>query len=206
MTERKFKCTINYDGTSKKEPAYCVVAPLRIMVMKNRKPEDYKKIMELQDHLEERINTPLYGVLKANLVTFIKTILCLEEFDENDLLKLAAILDTNAFDVRIPSKDVKVRALYTNAAMMAHNCVPNTRHVFDDNMQILFIATVDIPKGTTISASYTQPLYSTMRRRELLRQFKCFDCSCERCADPSEFGTYVGAIVCSKCSIGKVRF
>merc|ERR1719323_2487263 len=28
---------------------------------------------------------------------------------------------------------------------------------------------------------------------------KCFWCQCPRCADPTEFGTYISALVCSKC-------
>lgn len=64
--------------------------------------------------------------------------------------------------------------------------------------------TVDISKGSIITATYTQPLKSTIERREHLRQFKCFDCTCSRCSDPSEFNTFIGAITCTLCKIGKI--
>lgn len=204
MSKRKFNCQINYNGTNKKESAYCVITPLRCLLAKLNDPETFAKISVLEDHLEQRINTPLYGILKANVVTFIRTVLGLDEFDENEILRLAAILDTNAFEIRPPNKSIKLRGLFLQSAMMSHNCIPNSRHVFDENMNIVFIATVDIPKGSAISVSYTQPLKSTLLRREHLLQSKCFECCCSRCSDETELDTYTGAIICSKCQIGKI--
>lgn len=96
----------------------------------------FAKFYGLQDHLNERIGMPIYGVLKSNLITFFKTILTLEEFDETTILKTAAILDTNAFEVRTADGSSKIRAIYAETAMMSHDCVPNSYHSFDENMQI----------------------------------------------------------------------
>lgn len=43
-----------------------------------------------------------------------------------------------------------------------------------------------------------------MKRREHLLESKFFECSCQRCADPTELGTYNGALLCPKCSPGLV--
>lgn len=43
-----------------------------------------------------------------------------------------------------------------------------------------------------------------MKRRQHLKESKFFDCVCERCRDPSELGSYVGALVCSKCLSGRI--
>lgn len=96
----------------------------------------FEKFYQLQDHLNERIRTPMYSVLKSNLITFFKTILSLEEFDETTILKTAAILDTNAFEVRTADGCSKIRGIYAETAMMSHDCVPNSYHSFDENMQI----------------------------------------------------------------------
>lgn len=96
----------------------------------------FAKFFELQDHLNERIGTPIYSILKTNLITFFKTILSLEEFDETTILKTAAILDTNSFEVRTPDGCSKIRGIYAETAMMSHDCVPNSYHSFDENMQI----------------------------------------------------------------------
>lgn len=55
-----------------------------------------------------------------------------------------------------------------------------------------------------ISLSYCQPLQATMHRRIYLRHSKCFDCLCQRCRDPTECGTYIGSLLCSRCRSGKL--
>lgn len=51
-------------------------------------------------------------------------------------MKTAAILDTNAFEVRSTDGYTKLRAIYPEAAMLSHDCVPNCYHSFDENMQM----------------------------------------------------------------------
>lgn len=55
-----------------------------------------------------------------------------------------------------------------------------------------------------ISLSYVQPLHATLQRRIYLRHSKCFECSCQRCRDPSECGTFIGSLQCSRCKSGKL--
>ena len=45
---------------------------------------------------------------------------------------------------------------------------------------------------------------STLKRREHLLENKFFECKCARCKDPTEFGTYTGALRCPKCKHGLV--
>lgn len=63
---------------------------------------------------------------------------------------------------------------------------------------------VDITKGDIISTSYGQPLQSTIQRRFHLRQSKLFDCMCQRCRDPSECETFIGSMVCPRCTSSKL--
>lgn len=198
MAKRKYKSTISYTGADRKESAYCVITPLRCLLLKKSEPLQYEGILNLQGHLEERINTPLYRILKANLVTFIQQVLGLTEFDEETILNVAAILDNNAFDYRNKA-NVKLRAIYLTAAMQSHDCTPNTKHVFLDNYLFAVIATTPITKGSVIKTSYTEPLHGTLTRRIHLQNVKCFLCTCARCSDPTELGTYLGSIYCSKC-------
>ncbi|XP_050334966.1 SET domain-containing protein SmydA-8 [Bactrocera neohumeralis] len=208
MSARKFKAKIDFDptkeGTGKKESAYCVILPLRCILLRNKNPEAFARFAQLEDHLNERMNTPLYRILSANLLTFIKTIMGFSEWSDDEVLRVAARLDTNTFEVRQAAAGQKLRAIYTNAAMISHDCVSNARHTFDDQMQILFIAKQKIAKGEIIATSYTQPLKSTLMRRQHLSQAKCFECTCARCKDPEELGTFAGAILCSRCKVGKI--
>ena len=56
-----------------------------------------------------------------------------------------------------------------------------------------------IKKGEEITISYTSLLSSNRERRALLRTNWCFDCTCDRCSDPTERGTNLGTLVCKSC-------
>ncbi|XP_075230843.1 SET and MYND domain containing, arthropod-specific, member 2 isoform X2 [Lycorma delicatula] len=197
MKKCGYSSTISYDGTVHLESAYCTILPLRCLLLE---PSKLKKLLELQSHLEARIKTPLYQVLKKNLVGFIKKILHLEQYNEETILKIAAILDTNAFEIRRTLGNIKIRGIYPKVAMMSHDCKPNTKHTYDgDNFIITVSAIANIKKDEIISTTYTQTLWGTLSRRSHLNEFKCFLCTCSRCSDPTELELYVGGILCSKC-------
>uniref|UniRef100_A0A182PI27 MYND-type domain-containing protein n=1 Tax=Anopheles epiroticus TaxID=199890 RepID=A0A182PI27_9DIPT len=183
----------------RRESAYCVIVPLRVLLLERTAPERYATVQGYESHLAERLASPLYGVLRSNLVPFVRSVLGLQQYSEETVLRLSAILDTNCYEIRMPERHVKVRGLYPLGAMLSHDCRPNTRHYFDDRLQMVLVATVDIAEGAVIHASYTQPLLGTVQRRLALRQAKCFDCSCERCADPTEYGTHTSGFRCPNC-------
>lgn len=47
-------------------------------------------------------------------------------------------------------------------------------------------------------------MHATLQRRIYLQQAKCFDCTCQRCREPTERGTYIGSLLCSRCKSGKL--
>jgi hypothetical protein len=198
MQERGFRASMRVE--TRKEAAYCSITPLRCLLLKKRDPATYEKILKLQSHLEERRATALYSVFKNNIVGFLRNALGMSEFSEETILRVTAILDTNSFEIRRSDGDIKIRGLYPKAAMLSHDCKPNTKHVFTGpNYTLELVSTVPIKKGEIISVTYTQTLWGTLARREHLKQSKCFDCRCARCSDETELGTYLGAIYCSQC-------
>ncbi|XP_061718854.1 uncharacterized protein LOC133526315 isoform X2 [Cydia pomonella] len=56
MTEKKYKCTIKYEQPDKSEAAYCVIAPMRVLLMKQSNPQQFENIINLESHLDERID------------------------------------------------------------------------------------------------------------------------------------------------------
>ena len=185
-----------------KEIFYFPIVPLRCILLKGKKSysEKYKKIMNLESHYDDRINKPLFDLYKKNVADFIRERLKMDDVDEKEILTITGILDTNAFE--IVKNNVKLRGLYNVSSMLSHDCKPNTKHGFlQPDMTIVVTATRDIKSGELITATYTQTFWNTLSRREHLKTIKCFDCVCERCSDPSELGTYAGAIRCSKCTM-----
>ncbi|XP_033226599.1 SET domain-containing protein SmydA-8-like isoform X2 [Belonocnema kinseyi] len=177
-----------------KNPVYGVLTPLRCLLLSSR---DMEKLNSLQSHLEERSRTALYQAYRKSIVPAIRETLKMP-YDENDILKVCAILDTNTFDIRTGRR--RGRGIYCKSAMMAHNCLPNTRHIFEEEtLSISIYATREISKNESVTATYTQTLWDTARRRAHLKIAKCFDCTCERCCDPTELGTFASSILCCIC-------
>lgn len=90
--------------------------------------------------------------------------------------------------------------------MMNHQCLPNVRYNFDDRRIMIVQAAKEIKEGEEISTSYLQLLWSTLTRRLQLKATKDFMCSCPRCVDPTENGSYISAIKCAKpdCTTGRL--
>lgn len=57
-------------------------------------------------------------------------------------------------------------------------------------------------EGELICHAYVDLMLGTPQRRRLLRNLFYFDCTCERCVDPTELGTYFSALKCTQCKSG----
>lgn len=196
---------------------YCFLLPLRCLLLADR--DDGRSVVDfrsLQSHLDVRLDTPLYRAYAVNVAAFVLDRLGLRAtmaadgrpHDVRSVLEAAAVLDTNAFEVRRPGGRI-FRAVYHRASMMSHSCVANTKHVFvgdvaDGLPSIRVVATVPIDRGRPVTATYTQTLWCTLDRRRHLSAAKCFECSCARCEDPTELGTHVGSVACRWCAKGRL--
>lgn len=197
MMKANFRASVD---PATKGVSYFPIVPLRCLLLKKKNPEKYKRLINLQSHVDEKLDTPLFLVYRKNVVDFIRDRLGRTEFEEKDILTVTGILDINGFEIR-GRNNAKLRGLYSLASMLAHDCTPNTRHNFlQPEMTIVIFATRNIQAGEAICATYTQTFWDTSSRRQHLKSVKCFECECERCSDPTELGTYAGAIRCMKCT------
>jgi hypothetical protein len=195
-----FVPTVKSDNS--RQPVYSSIAPLRALLLKRDHPEKFKILRQCQSHLSEHLATPVYQILRNNLVSFFIDVLKMDT-DETEILTICSIFDTNCFDVRNPNGTVNVRGLYPTISLLSHDCKQNTRHSFHgDDFHLLLTATVPIKKGELITTTYTQTLWGTLTRRAHLKMSKHFDCTCDRCKDPTELGSYVGAVNCTECGDG----
>nr|XP_022917616.1 protein msta isoform X1 [Onthophagus taurus] len=194
FSKQKYRPTLK-DG--EKQTCYAIIGPLRVLLLKTT--DKYQHIISMQDHLEKQKNSQVYSILKQTLVPEIITKLKINT-DENEILKICSIFDTNSFQVRDSKGLINIRGLYPTVSLISHDCKSNTRHVFiGEDLEICFSATFPIGKNELITTTYTQTLWGTLARREHLISSKNFECNCQRCSDPTEFGTYVGSIYCSMC-------
>lgn len=175
---------------------YQCITPLRYLSLPD---SDKERLDKLVSHLEQRCGTDIYRLVEQNISSFLRYRLLLTQYDSESIQRVCGILETNCFEIRFQGR-VSVRGLYPTASLMNHDCVANTRHVFDpDDFRIRILATQDILAGEKISATYTQSLWNTLDRRFHLKSTKHFWCQCKRCTDPRELGTNLSAIKCTNC-------
>ena len=96
------------------------------------------------------------------------------------------------------------QAVYSVASLIAHSCVANATRTFTKDGQIVVRTAIPISKGAKISLNHFTTILcdGTFRRRQFLTaKLKLVNsfCSCDRCKDPSELGTYVSGVYCSEC-------
>ncbi|XP_017777901.1 PREDICTED: protein msta-like [Nicrophorus vespilloides] len=195
---------LDYRNFSKlKENFYCIV-PLRCLMLKRTDPKSYEILMKMEHHNE--IRKQLTDVWTTNQTMIVNRIISdwqMKEFSEDDVHRICGILEVNAFE--IGHLGVNIRGLYPTAFLMSHNCIPNTNHNDDeDDFKLTVRASTSISINQPITLSYAYTLQSTLKRREHLLENKFFHCMCARCRDPTECGTFAGALRCPKCPDGYV--
>ena len=88
--------------------------------------------------------------------------------------------------------------LFPVFSTLSHSCVANTRRCVDGE-RLTVRATVPVKCGEEIKTSYIYPDIGSVMRRSQIRSTWYFDCSCERCSDPTELGTYLSCLRCTGC-------
>ena len=97
------------------------------------------------------------------------------------------------------------RCLCPGMAMVNHSCEPNCRVYWATPGDRLVLETRRrVRAGEEVTITYCCMSLSTPARQTKLRSSKGFTCGCGRCHDPSEGGTYMGGVKCTKCRGGVV--
>ncbi|XP_075158478.1 SET and MYND domain containing, arthropod-specific, member 8 isoform X2 [Haematobia irritans] len=144
------------------------------------------------------------NVDKYDMSEFEKAIRCFESFPKDQemmeyFFRIICAFNTNAFEgtCRLDNgHELRIRGLFPLASLINHQCTPNADHHFENGKTIVFIATRPIRQGEEITTSYTKLIWSNMMRKMFLMMTKKFMCSCLRCLDPTENGTYLSALFC----------
>ncbi|XP_072400359.1 SET domain-containing protein SmydA-8 isoform X1 [Diabrotica undecimpunctata] len=176
-------------------PNYQCITVLRILYQKQFLPEVWKKIEVLQSHDKERKGTQSYEHERTQIAQFILKFFKLAgTFTEEEIMEVCGIIMVNSHEV--PLTDPNHIAIYEQASMLEHSCSANCSKSFSNKGGLVITAGTHIKRGDHLSICYTDPLWGTPNRRHHLYNSKFFWCSCERCKDPEEFGTYFSALRC----------
>ncbi|RZB38994.1 hypothetical protein BDFB_007117 [Asbolus verrucosus] len=176
---------INIKNFGIPHPNYQFVTILRALHLKQTSPETWRKLMQLQAYpISMNIAPP----------NFICNFFKLKDWSEGEVMKICGILTVNGHE--LPLTHPPQLVVYDRASYLEHNCRANCTKTFTDEGEILLIASEEIQEGDHLSICYTDPFWGVENRRQHLFQTKEFWCICDRCDDPSEFGTHLNSIKC----------
>ncbi|KAK9883483.1 hypothetical protein WA026_001657 [Henosepilachna vigintioctopunctata] len=178
-------------------PFYQSVTVLRCLYQKQYLPDVWKKLDKLESHCEDRKDTPKFKSERVQVAQFIRKFFKLDQvFTEDDIMRVCGIILVNSHEV--PLAEPPFVAIYEMCSMFEHRCKANCSKSFTKDGGILLVAGEDIQKGDHLSICYTDPLWGTLNRRQHLYETKFFWCTCSRCSDVTEFGTYFSALKCQE--------
>lgn len=176
-------------------PSYQCLTVLRCLYQKQFVPSTWKKLAVLETHYDQMKKTHKFESDRFHIATFIRSFFALEStFSEEDILRVCGLVMVNGHEV--PLTDPPYVAIYESVSMCEHNCRANCCKSFTDDGGLVVSSGEAIKKGDHLSICYTDPLWGTPNRRHHLYQTKYFWCSCKRCSDVSEFGTYFSVVKC----------
>jgi hypothetical protein len=73
-----------------------------------------------------------------------------------------------------------------------------------EDFSVVLWARKNILEAEEITVSYVPSFYGIPKRKLNLANEWYFDCSCARCSDVTEFGTFVSALKCGSCREGLI--
>ncbi|XP_062560550.1 SET domain-containing protein SmydA-8-like [Armigeres subalbatus] len=189
-----------------------VVTPVRCLLLATTNPAKFDEMMTMEAHSNIRRGSEIW---KAHEKKVVRPLLDSKAFEKmqypvvtDELIQqICGFFDINAFEIRGNMDDglqfeSLVRGLYPKVALMAHHCVPNTLIVVDGDAKLRLYTTVPVKKGEMLLYNYTRSLFGTFERKAHLKIGKYFVCSCSRCEDPTELGTHLSSLICTRCDDG----
>ncbi|MPC31881.1 SET domain-containing protein SmydA-8-like [Portunus trituberculatus] len=181
-----------------KTPRYDVILVLRCLLLQETNPEAWKKVRAMESHAEKRRqeNEPHTEIA----VTYFTKVLD-GGWDEETVRHVHGAIITNAINTYGARREA-LRGLYTTLYLMNHSCCPNVTIRSDPDGTVYARAAVSIKKGEPLLFSYLPPSDPLWRRQGDLTSLYYFRCSCERCTDHTELGTYFSSPLCPQCSGG----
>ncbi|XP_078597927.1 uncharacterized protein LOC144873958 isoform X1 [Branchiostoma floridae x Branchiostoma japonicum] len=184
--------------------SYQFITPLRCLLLKSRDPARWKLISGMESHTEDQ--TREYRMeMGRNVVRVIRQTLGMDEFSEHEIMKVCGILTVNAFELFTtgPNKDrdstPRAWAVYPTTYLMNHDCLANTLTSIDSKNKMHVRTRMPVKKGEALTAEYSECLWGTEIRRHQLHRYKYFWCSCQRCRDPTELGSFISSHRCTNC-------
>ena len=172
----------------------------RLLRLGVRDPAVAAEVAKLMDHREELEGEGELGNMwRCTAVVPLVQHLPESPFSEQDVLHAIGLLQTNTVSIGVPGHSQGL-GLFPTFSLLSHSCTANARYQVLPDRGMVLRAQVDILKGEEVTIHYMTPMLGTAARRSKIRKNWFFDCTCARCRDPTEMGTFASALLCSDCT------
>ena len=145
----------------------------------------------------------MWNYHQEHAVQFIRDTLELDESAE-EIMEAINIMYVNSVNMELGPGHGDITGFYPVFANMNHDCDCNTKtlKLSDNRLEVRCVK--KIAAGDEITTQYVSPDKHTKLRRRMLFKKWFFWCSCSRCCDPTECGSYLSALLCSERGCGGV--
>eukprot|EP00092_Neocalanus_flemingeri_P013253 GFUD01014283.1.p1 GENE.GFUD01014283.1~~GFUD01014283.1.p1 ORF type:complete len:522 (+),score=161.87 GFUD01014283.1:236-1801(+) len=183
---------------------YGCITVLRLLALRDTNPETWARVQFLMDHEDERRKEKEYWqMFQKNVVDYLRIRVGLADtYSEEEIHRAIGILRTNAFQIEHPylaAQGTSGKAIYPTFSFLSHSCISNAKYSVMPDDRLTLRAQVDIKEGDEITIQYISFLFGNSRRRKEISDCWMFECKCPRCEDTTELGSFLSALLCTKC-------
>ncbi|XP_017867790.1 PREDICTED: protein msta [Drosophila arizonae] len=191
---------VNVQEFNGPHPLYTCVSTVRCLLLSETNPANAEKFQQLESLEQTRRGSNQWKADLASIGQFIPKFFRTQKFSEEEIMRAVGALQINGHEV--PTSDPPHVAVFYTASFTENSCVPNLAKSFTKNGHCILWAPKAIKKGANLSICYSDAVWGTADRQRHLMQTKLFKCTCERCVDVTELGTYYSALKCEdrKCT------
>ena len=183
---------------SVESPQYDCITSLRMLLNKKNNPDVWRQLLLHKDHTEDRRDKheDQFSREQKVIVGFLLewANMKADGFTVEEVNMVTSMLTTHSVKWREVG-----RAMYPTFAFMSHSCNYNAKHIIGEDDMIKVFAQKHIKAGEEICITYTSLLTYFPSKQEKLENIWYFTCSCERCCDPSELGSFTSSVCCPGC-------
>ncbi|KAE8736581.1 hypothetical protein FOCC_FOCC017963 [Frankliniella occidentalis] len=198
LTVQKRGDKMNIRNFGLPHPSYQCIATLRCLALRDSSSAKWRRLLEMESHSEQRAGSPRQEQERFGVALFILRVFPklrdIDKLTEEEILNICGILQVNGHEV--PLSEPPYVAVYDKGSLLAHSCRANCAKSFSSAGELVVRTALPVKAGEPLTICYTDPMWGTAARRQHLYDTKFFWCRCERCVDPTEFGSYFSAIAC----------
>jgi len=175
-------------------PIFPAVGVIRILDMKRERPHDWARISSLPCKIDSLKSSQSINSSLEKVQELLQPV----GFDKEEVEKAFCLIRLHGYNLHdLP--DGKVRSVFPLQSRLSHSCLPSLQYIErEGGRHIVLQAVKSISKGEALTVRYTPFLQGRIGLTRWLREERFTTCTCARCLDGTELGTFTSSALCPK--------